>query len=153
MSQSFQIFKNIMFNHYFDFNGRADRKEYWYFILWITLISLPIIYLDYLVFGPDDFSDRNVAFSSAWEAITFFPLISVSARRLHDIGRTGWWQITPFIPIIILIPLLFSMSDGSSVPIFIWILFLIVFIALFTLLYFFCKKGDSLDNKYGSPNN
>jgi len=153
MIQSFQIFKNIMFNHYIDFNGRADRKEYWYFILWITLISTPFIYLDYLVFGPDNVSDRNVAFSSAWETITFFPLISVSTRRLHDIGRTGWWQITPFIPIIILIPFLFSMSDGSSVPIFIWILVSMILIALFTLLYFFCKKGDSLGNKYGSPNN
>ena len=78
---------------YADFNGRARRKEYWMFILFNIVIAIvlavidsllgtaPIIYLVYIL-------------------AVFIPSISVGVRRLHDIGKSGWWLFISFIPLV-----------------------------------------------------
>jgi len=102
------------FAKYATFAGRARRTEFWYFTLINMIVSIVIGIID----GDfDEFSKLSLIFS----VVTFLPSIAVGARRLHDIGRTGWWQLLWFVPII-----------G-------WIV----------VIVFFATKGDVGDNQYG----
>ena len=49
-----------------------------------------------------NFAYQNTPISDVFSLLTFIPSVAVTARRLHDIDRTGWWQISPLIPLIIL---------------------------------------------------
>lgn len=75
-------------NHYADFEGRVGRQEFWMFILFsIGLnIILEIIGIDIL--------------GAVVTLAIFIPNIALTARRLHDTGRSGWWQLLWLIPII-----------------------------------------------------
>ncbi|GAB4362452.1 MAG: hypothetical protein Kow0026_26240 [Oricola sp.] len=91
------------FNHYARFRGRARRPEFWYFALFNFLVSLGLGVVDRLVLGfGDDVSPLNSLYSLA----VLVPSIAVGARRLHDTGRSGWWQLILFIPLIGLIVLI-----------------------------------------------
>jgi uncharacterized membrane protein YhaH (DUF805 family) len=84
------------FNNYFDFSGRARRSAYWYFVLFLFIVGLVTALLDIVLFAAKDIGPLNGVFSLA----TIVPSISVSVRRLHDIGRSGWWVLLALIPII-----------------------------------------------------
>jgi uncharacterized membrane protein YhaH (DUF805 family) len=75
-------------NHYADFNGRVGRQEFWMFVLFSFLIqiALDIVGLDMV----------SVLVSLA----LLVPSLALGARRLHDTGRSGWWQLIGLIPII-----------------------------------------------------
>jgi len=72
---------------YVDFNGRAARPEYWYFVLFVFLTQL--------VLG---FVYRPAAI--AFDLGVILPHLAVGVRRLHDIDRSGWWLLVGFIPIV-----------------------------------------------------
>ncbi len=97
--------------HYADFEGRVGRQEYWMFVLISVLIqvALDIVHLDMI----------GMLVSLG----LLLPSLGLAARRLHDIGKSGWWLLLGFIPIV-----------G-------WII-LIVWLA---------TKTDSAANEYGNP--
>ena len=65
-----------------DFRGRAARNEFWWFFLFVMLFGWLVAL----------FSSSGVP-SAIWQLLTLCPLLAVGARRLHDIGRSGWWQL------------------------------------------------------------
>ena len=81
------------FKKYATFTGRATRSEYWYFALFTIIVQLlanaigiaagseAIIWLVYLVF--------------------FIPSIAVTVRRMHDVDKSGWFQLIPIYNIIL----------------------------------------------------
>lgn len=75
-------------NHYADFEGRVGRQEFWMFVgISIGIqVALDIIGLDFV--------------SMLLALALLAPSIALGARRLHDTGRSGWWQLLSFIPII-----------------------------------------------------
>lgn len=75
------------FSKYIDFKGRARRSEYWYFFLFSFLLQSGVN----MVVGTD-LASGLVSFG------LLIPSVAVGARRLHDIGRTGWWQLLLLIP-------------------------------------------------------
>ena len=75
------------FAKYADFEGCASRSEFWWWILFTSLAALALHSLSYRLSG---------AFSIA----TLLPSIAVTARRLHDTDRSGWWQLLYFLPAI-----------------------------------------------------
>ena len=81
----------ICFKKYSTFKGRASRKEYWYFILFTSIVSLLTFFIDISIFrkNPDGILFINAFFSM----ITFLPSIAAGCRRLHDVNRSGWWQL------------------------------------------------------------
>lgn len=81
------------------FNGRARRKEYWYFILFHMIISLVVGVIDGLT---GSFSGEvGVGLLGAIYALALLiPSIAVIVRRLHDTDRSGWWILISLIPLI-----------------------------------------------------
>lgn len=84
------------FNQYVTFSGRASRSEYWYFVLFILLGSIVLVIVDSALFPAPSFQPLSSIFS----LITIPPSIAVAARRLHDIDKSGWWQLIWGIPLI-----------------------------------------------------
>ncbi|WP_424944722.1 DUF805 domain-containing protein [Aliiroseovarius crassostreae] len=79
------------------FHGRAIRSEYWWFSLFLIVVSLVLTGVDAMVFGYGEiFSPLSDLFGLA----TLLPAIAVTARRLHDIDRSGWWMLIGIIPLI-----------------------------------------------------
>lgn len=70
------------FKNYVNFSGRASRSEFWYSVLFAVLVSVAL----YLV-------DRSETLNLIWSLATFLPSIAIAARRLHDVNRSGWWQL------------------------------------------------------------
>ena len=94
------------------FNGRAQRAEYWYFVLFSTIVSIVLTILD-AVFGTLSPSGTGLL-SGIYSLAVFIPYIAVGARRLHDIGKSGWWQLIILIPIIGVILLIIWFATDSK---------------------------------------
>ena len=116
---NFQNSIKTCFKKFSDFNGRASRSEFWYFYLFIAvgvygfiLLALEIPFF----FAP------GIIFSF----LILVPAFAVTARRLHDTGRSGWWQLTAYIPYIGII-------------------------ASIILIVVFCTPGEKKANKFGKP--
>ncbi|GGP84363.1 hypothetical protein GCM10009410_17250 [Shewanella ulleungensis] len=75
---------------YFDFKGRARRKEYWMFVLINTIFSVLLTLVD---MGTGLYSDiyGTGLLSSLYSLAVLIPSIAVSVRRLHDTDHSGWW--------------------------------------------------------------
>ena len=85
--------------HYAEFNGRARRSEYWYFVLFNLVISFVIGFTFGVIAGLLDMPAlANLAY--LWSLAMFIPGLAVSVRRLHDIGRSGWWLLLSLIPLV-----------------------------------------------------
>ena len=94
-SMGFSQAVKSVFSNYANFSGRARRSEYWYFVLFSLIISLiPIVNL---IVG----------------LISIIPGIAVCVRRLHDIGKSGWWLLLCLIPIVNLILLVWYCTDSQ----------------------------------------
>ena len=121
------------FRKYADFKGRASRSEYWWFTLFVLLVSIASGLLGDAVSGGDAVCGRDLvcegdAFSggdavSGGDAASvlvdlalFLPYLAASARRLHDIGRSGWWQLVGFVPLIGWLVMLYWCVQDSEGP-------------------------------------
>ena len=87
----FQTSIKTCFKKYADFSGRASRSEFWWFelFLWIAMIVAAIIDTMMLGYSFEDYGPIYIIYC----VVTFLPAIAVGARRLHDINRSGWWQL------------------------------------------------------------
>lgn len=106
---------------YFEFSGRSSRSQYWLFFLVQTILMIAAIWGDYQLGGLDR---QNPA-----PTLTLFvmfvhivPGVTVQVRRLHDIGRSGFWYLVNFVPL------------GTLV-----------------LLYWACLASEDRDNYYDTP--
>jgi uncharacterized membrane protein YhaH (DUF805 family) len=75
------------FKHYADFDGRARRSEYWWFFLFSILVQMGGSVVSQIIGG-------------LLALALLLPSLAVGARRLHDIGRSGWFLLIWFIPLI-----------------------------------------------------
>lgn len=78
------------------FSGRASRAEFWYFVLFSQLLSVPFQIIDSLLRA----SDITPFFTLVYSLVIFIPSIAVSIRRLHDVNKSGWNFLLPLIPIV-----------------------------------------------------
>ncbi|SIS86723.1 DUF805 domain-containing protein [Neptunomonas antarctica] len=90
------------------FTGRAGREEYWYFVLINILISIAMGFIDGFLGLGNGYGTGLLA--GLYSLFVLLPSIAVSVRRLHDIGRTGWWVLIILIPLLGWIALLVMMA-------------------------------------------
>ena len=101
------------FNRAFDYESRSSRSEYWWFELAYVLITIPIALIG-TALGLEEIPVYIA------EIIFLIPALALGARRLHDIGMSGWWQLLAFTVI-------------GLIPLIIW----------------FCTAGHAGQNQYG----
>jgi uncharacterized membrane protein YhaH (DUF805 family) len=109
----FQPWRNIM-NWYLEvlkkyavFSGRARRKKYWMFVLVNGSIALVIGVLAGITARIDANSNSTSSISTVLSCISsiyslavVLPALAVGVRRLHDIGKSGWWLFISLIPLV-----------------------------------------------------
>ena len=78
---------------YVMFSGRSARSEFWYWQLFLVVAGLVA-----MIFDAGLGLHRNPIGSLFW-LLTLVPSIAVAVRRLHDVGRSGWWLFLYFVPI------------------------------------------------------
>lgn len=97
-------------NKYAEFNGRAQRAEYWYFVLFNFLIGVGLSLVGSIIFSRNFGQALNTLYSLA----VLVPSLAVGVRRLHDIGKSGWWLFLVLLPIVGPIWLLVLMATDSN---------------------------------------
>ena len=91
---------------YVVFEGRARRKEYWYFVLISVIISIILRLIDTAI-------GINVL-ATIYGLAVLLPSLGVAVRRLHDTGRSGWWIFINLIPLVgFIIWLVFMFTDSQ----------------------------------------
>jgi len=88
-----QYFINALKNHYADFNGRARRAEYWYFMLFNFIFSFVVGFIAGAVKMP--------WLASLFALAVLVPGIAVAVRRMHDVGKSGWYVLIPLYNIVL----------------------------------------------------
>jgi len=107
------------FKNYLNFSGRSNRSEFWYFFLFILLGNFLTHLIDTYIIGyhPEEMGMVSGIFFLA----TAIPQLSLTFRRLHDIGKSGWWFLLCFTII-------------GLIPLFVW----------------WCTMSDPKKNSYGN---
>ena len=111
------------FSKYAAFSGRASRSEFWLFQLFTFLGSIATLIIDVMILGfslDDASSPTNLIFL----LIVMIPSVAVGCRRLHDLNKSGWWQL----------------------------LYLTI-IGIILLIVWWATQGENKKNKFGLPIN
>ena len=117
-------------SNYATFSGRASRAELWWWFLAMLIILLCTELIDAFVIAPslglESWNDEDPARPLSWliSLALILPNLAVGARRLHDIGKSGWWLLIGLVPVV-----------GALI-----------------LIYFYLQFGDPDDNAFGPPN-
>lgn len=146
------------FRKYFDFKGRARRSEFWYFYLFTFLGSLVFFIVDMLVFpsARETLSSEATSgmfakpFSTVFSFAVLIPTLAAATRRLHDIGKSGFYQLLPLVPMVLLGAVIGARSADADVPGFLFpllILLLIVF-AIVVIIMLAHDEGPG-PNRFG----
>ena len=107
-----QAVSTVLIKKYATFNGRAGLSEYWWFILFLVLGNLVFSSLDSFLGTTAGFmyqgniEIKTSLFNGIFSLLTFIPTIAVAARRLHDVNKSGWWQLL-MLTIIGIFPLIY----------------------------------------------
>lgn len=109
---SFGAAVSTCFRKYATFKGRARRSEYWYWVLFNILVAFALMAIDH---SAHLIVLENVGIlTTLFTLVVFVPNIAVTVRRLHDIGRSGWWYWIYFIPILgSIVLLVFCVIDSK----------------------------------------
>ena len=100
------------FSKYAIFSGRASRSEFWWFVLFGVIGGIVTVVIDVMILGysTEVYGPINIIFT----VITFLPSIAVGARRLHDINRSGWWQLITLTVIGLILLIIWWATVGKS---------------------------------------
>lgn len=151
---------------YAQFNGRSRRKEFWMWILFVTVASIALSILDSMLglggrsgvapgaveggYSYGAFVSGGVL-ATIFALATFIPGLAVSVRRLHDIDRSGWWILMPLLPYVIGIVVMVSgaMTGNSSFAVLGGLALLVGVICAIVLLVWYCSAGTNGPNRFG----
>tara|TARA_Y100000996_G_scaffold379670_1_gene333081 strand:- start:179 stop:550 length:372 start_codon:yes stop_codon:yes gene_type:complete len=108
------------FKKFATFDGRASRSEYWWFQFFYILVVIVAVILDGVLVGGN--LETAGALEIVSQLVLLLPALAVTARRLHDVDRSGWWMLV-------------GITIVGLIPLFIWWL----------------APGTNKKNKYGNP--
>ena len=104
-------FLDVIQNKYAQFDGRATRSEYWYFVLFATIAYIIVMVIDGLLAG---LTGGIPILTIIIGLGLIVPTIAVGIRRLHDIGKSGWWYLLAIVPFVSLILIVFFVMDSKD---------------------------------------
>lgn len=87
-------------SQYADFNGRARRSEYWYFVLFNLIISIAVGFIAGAIKMP--------FLASIYSLGVLLPSIAVAVRRMHDVDKSGWFVLIPIYNLIL------ALTEGTK---------------------------------------
>jgi uncharacterized membrane protein YhaH (DUF805 family) len=134
---------------YAEFSGRSPRAEYWWFILFSILISIPATIVD-LMMGAQ-------IVGSLVSLGLFLPSLAVAVRRLHDIDRSGWWMLLP-VPAVfatcVLVGAEFLLNPEAANAVIggnplLWAALAAAAITSLLLFVWYCTRGTAGPNRFG----
>lgn len=96
---------------YIIIDGRSSRAAFWYFILANLLISLILLFADSIL---QNILGTNQLLRAVYTIFIFVPTVTLSVRRFHDIGKSGWWYLINLIPVLGFIIYLYFMCQPSQ---------------------------------------
>ena len=98
-----------VFSKYATFSGRARRSEFWWFSLFAAIVYFIVTIIDAVA--------KNAVLGILVILALLLPSLAVTARRLHDTGRTAWWILIGIIPIVgAIVLLVFECQDSQPGP-------------------------------------
>ena len=156
------------FSKYFRLRGRASRSEYWWFALFVFAVLMVLSLVDAMIFGADTLFSPLTSIATL---VLFFPFMAVGWRRMHDIGKPGWYILLPqlislaaFATFLFTIGIFGAIADAAgatndarfAVDGVILITVSIVFygatlIAVLSILWWLTRPGDEYPNRHGNP--
>lgn len=86
--------------NYANFDGRARRSEYWYFVLFNIIISFTLSYVGIMM--------GTTILSNIYTLAVLIPGIAVAVRRMHDVGKSGWYVLIPIYNLVL------ACTEGTS---------------------------------------
>jgi uncharacterized membrane protein YhaH (DUF805 family) len=84
-------------SNYAVFRGRTTRRNFWFFYLFTILLNIPTSILDRILFASHPYV------SNLTGIFLIIPSIAAGVRRMHDVGKRGWWLLIPFVNIYFLV--------------------------------------------------
>ena len=99
---------------YFEISGRSTRMQYWMFALIQLLLTVGAVAIDYQTGGFRDLGNPQPTATLFIGIVHIVPAFTLTIRRLHDVGRSGWWYFLPLVPIVGAIILLVWMCWPSD---------------------------------------
>ena len=112
-----------VFRNYANFSGRARRSEYWWWFAVQILFYVVAAVLIVSVAPPGSpgtfgrtIASVGLVVVALFTVLAIIPDIAVTTRRLHDIGRSGWWQLIALIPLGGIVLLIFTLMDTQPSP-------------------------------------
>lgn len=109
-----EALRSAIVENYCNFEGRASRSQYWWYVLFTALLG----FLIGIIFGEE--TTGNIIQGIVTLAL-LLPGLGLAVRRLHDIGKSGWWIFLAFIPLV-----------GAII-----------------LIVWFCQNSQMFPNQYG----
>lgn len=154
------MYLQVLRTKYDQFGGRAGRREFWLFWLVHFVLLVVAAVADGFAF-PDTEWFESGPILAIYGSATFVPVLAIGARRLHDTGRTGWFQLLMafWLPAFAFGAATASLAvfDGSETEVGVTGTLTLVFliaalIGTVILIVFAIMPGDESDNQYGMPN-
>jgi len=152
----FNWYKKVVFENYVNFNGRARRSEFWYFILMNMIFSIALMVIDKLLSLSTGFTSFKII-QNIYSLLLFLPGLAVAVRRLHDVGKSGWWMLVFYLVIAVsaggVAAIWFSslQSPGSIFTnVWFYVLLLVALGSSIWMMVLNCIAGEQGANKYGS---
>ncbi|MGJ8562693.1 MAG: DUF805 domain-containing protein [Alphaproteobacteria bacterium] len=108
-------FIDTITKNYFNFNGRTSRMGYWHYLLGYLVFAIIVALV------ASKLGQTGAMISNLISLALFLPAVGIGARRLHDIGKSGWWQLIMLVPLV----------------------------GIIVLIVFFAKAGDAGANQFG----
>ena len=103
------------FNQYCGFKGRASRAEFWWFTLFTAIVGFVLGFVDGLLFtSTENAFFALLGFSGLFQLGVFLPTLAVTARRLHDTDKSGWWTLLYLTIIGGIVVFIFTLLRGNE---------------------------------------
>lgn len=141
---------------YATFEGRAPRSEYWWFYLFYVLVAVCLQAAFYGIgLGIGGVAGAGMASGvcSVLLALVFLlPSLAVMVRRLHDTGRSGWWTLLVFVPLLLVLAALawLLVSPTQTVAVVLVAAYALLAVCSIWMLVLMLLGSDE-ENRYGLP--